>query len=147
MESSPKRVVLGCLVGLAGALLLVGVVSGTVLRHVVQVMPIMVVLAVLRRRPDWGAYAALPIFLFWTFIVVLIWLFLLGLSRIANGHYTAIEVVSTFVMMALSVVGVVKCVQLGRPLRAVGRGSLFLMFAAMQVAAVWVSFLRPIANR
>lgn len=147
MESPARRVVVGCLIGLALALLLVGLVSGTVLRHIVQIVPIMIVLAVVRRRPDWGAYAAIPIFLFWTFIVVLIWLFLLGLSRIANGHYTPIEVISTFLMMACSIVGVVKCVQLGRALPAVGRAVAFLLFAGMQLAAMWVSFLRPIANR
>jgi Flp pilus assembly protein TadB len=40
MESSAKRIVLSCLIGLALALLLVGVVSGTVLRHIVQIVPI-----------------------------------------------------------------------------------------------------------
>jgi hypothetical protein len=110
MESPARRLVVGSLIGLALALLLVGLVSGTVLRHIVQIVPIMVVLAVVRRRPDWGAYAAIPIFVFWIFIVVLIWLFLLGLSRIANGHYTPIEVLSTFLMMACSIVGVVKSV-------------------------------------
>jgi hypothetical protein len=147
MESPARRMVVGCLIGLALALLLVGLVSGTVLRHIVQIVPIMVVLAVVRRRPDWGAYAAIPIFLFWTFIVTMIWLFLLGLSRIANGHYTSIEVISTFFMMAFSIAGGVKCVQLGRSLPAAGRTLAFFLFAGMQVAAMWVSFLRPIANR
>jgi hypothetical protein len=135
------------LIALALALLLVGVVSGTLVRHLVQIVPIMVGLGVLTRRPDWGSYAALPIFMFWTLIVVLIWLFLLGLSRIANGHYTPIEVVSTFVMAGCSIVGVVKSIQLGRSLRPFGRAFMFLLFAIMQFAAMWVSFLRPIANR
>ena len=132
---------------MALALLLVGLVSGTVLRHVVQIVPIVVALGVLARRPDWGAYAALPIFGFWTLVVVLIWLFLLGVSRIANGHYTPIEVASTVVMIACSIAGLVKCLQLGRRLRAVGRLSAFLLFAVLQFSAMWVSFLRPIANR
>jgi hypothetical protein len=139
--------VAGCLIGLAAALLLVGVVSGTLLRHVVQILPIAVAFVVVRRRPAWGAYAALPIFLFWILVVVLIWLFLLGLSRIASGHYTVIEIVSTFVMAACSVAGSVKCVALGRSLPAGSRVAAFLLFAALQVAAMWVSFLRPIANR
>lgn len=147
MKSSAQRVVQSCLIGLALSLLLVGVVSGTVLRHIVQIVPIMVALGVLARRPDWGAYAALPIFGSWTFIVVLIWLFLLGVSRIANGQYTPIEVVSTFVMVACSIVGVLKCVQLGRSLRAPGRLAAFLLFAVMQFTAMWISFLGPIANR
>lgn len=145
--SPAEPVVRACLIALALALLLVGVVSGTLLRHVVQIVPIAVALGVLARRPDWGAYAALPIFGFWILVVVLIWLFLLGLSRIANGHYTPIEVASTVVMIACSIVGFVKCLQLGRPLRAMGRLSVFLLFSAMQFVAMWVSFLEPIANR
>jgi hypothetical protein len=50
-------------------------------------------------------------------------------------------------IMSRRVVGVVKCIHLGRPLRAVGRLSAFLLFAVMQFSAMWVSFLRPIANR
>ena len=92
MAATEQRTVRSCFIGLAVALLLVGVVSGTVLRHLVQIVPILIGLALLARRPDWGAYAAIPIFTFWALIVVLIWLFLLGLSRIANGHYTPIEV-------------------------------------------------------
>ena len=136
-----------CLIGLALALLLVGVVSGTFLRHVVQILPIVLVLIILQARPAWGAYAAIPVFVFWIGIVILIWLFLLDLSRIANGHYTPVELISTFVMAACSVAGVFKSVSLGRPLSVVGRIVVFVLFAALQVAAMWLSFLRPIANR
>jgi hypothetical protein len=147
MASRAKPVVLRCLIGLAFALLLVGVVSGTVLRHVVQILPIAVVTGILARRPDWGAYAAIPIFLFLIFIVMLIRLFLLGFSRIANGHYTPIEVVATFLMAGFSVVGVIRSVPVGRPLRAVERVLVFIVFAALQCGAMWVSFLEPIASR
>ena len=147
MESSARVWVVGCLIGLASALLLVGLVSGTVLRHIIQIVPIIIVLTVVRQRPDWAAYAAIPIFLFWTLVVVLIWLFLLGLSGIASGRYTPIEVMSTFLMIACSIVGVVRCVQLGRPLSALGRTSAFVLFASIQFVVMWISFLGPIANR
>ena len=62
MQRSAPRAVLACLAGLAIALLLVGVVSGTLLRHVVQILPLGLTAAILTRRPAWGAYAALPIF-------------------------------------------------------------------------------------
>src|SRR5262245_53607037 len=100
--SATPRLLRNCLIGLALALLLVGAVSGTFLRHIVQIVPIIVALGLSTRRPDWGAYAALPVFLFWTLVPILIWLFLLGMSRIANGHYTVIEVLSTFVMAGCS---------------------------------------------
>jgi hypothetical protein len=147
MTSSSQRFVSGCLIGLAITLLVVGVVSGTVLRHFVQILPIIVVLAMLARRPEWGAYAAVPIFFFWIFIVVLIWLFLLGLSRIANGHYTPIEILSTFLMAGCSVAGVARAIPLGKALRPIGRALAVALFGVLQVAAMWVSFLRAIANR
>ena len=147
MESTARPSVRTCLIGLAVALLLVGVVSGTFWRHVVQVLPIAFVLLILRGRPAWEAWAAVPIFIFWVGIVILIWLFLLGLSRIANGHYTALEIVLTFVMAACSSAGVVRSLARGRSLPVSGRVVAFALFAALQVAAMWVSFLRPIANR
>ncbi len=136
-----------CLIGLALALLLVGVASGTILRHVVQIVPIVAVLIVLRRRPASGAYAALPIFITWIGIVTLIWLFLLGLSRIANGRYTPVEVVSTLVMAVCSVSGALATFSLGRPLSLLRRAAVFALFGGLQLAAMWVSFLEPIAHR
>jgi len=147
MPIARLRVVLACLIGLGLALLLVGVVSGTLLRHVIQILPIGLAAAVLVRSPEWGAYASIPIFFFWIGIVGLIWLFLLGLSRIASGHYTPIEVVSTFMMVAFSVVGVVGGMSLGKPLRPRAKIFAFMLFASVQLAAMWVSFLKPIANR
>jgi hypothetical protein len=142
-----KPFVTACLIGLGVALFLVGVVSGTFVRHVVQILPILLVLIVLHSRPDWGAYAALPIFIFWIGIVILIWLFLLGFSRIAIGQYTTPEIVLTFVMAGCSVAGVLTSVSLGRSVPVVGRVAVFILFAVLQVAAMWVSFLRSIVNR
>ena len=136
-----------CLSGLALALLAVGVVSGTFIRHVVQILPIVMAAFVLQRRSAVGAYAALPLFVFWIAIVMLIWLFLLGLSRIANGQFTSIEILLTVVMAACCAAGIFKSVPLGRSLSAGRRAATFVLFAALQVAAMWVSFLRPIANR
>jgi len=147
MASPTQRVVSVCLAGLVVALLVVGFVSGTFLRHIVQILPIIVAAGALTRRPDWGAYAAVPIFLFWIFIVVLIWLFLLDLSQIASGHYTLIEIVSTVFMAGFSVVGVLRSIQLGKTLRPTGRALAVSLFGALQVVAMWVSFLKPIANR
>lgn len=147
MTSSAKQLVAGCLIGLGLALMLVGAVSGTVLRHMTQILPICVALGVVSRRPEWGAYAALPLFLFWTLIVVLIWLFLLGFSRIADGQYTVVEVVSTFLMVIFAGVGAVRSLQLGRALPTVPRVLMFLLFAAMQLGAMRLSFLSSIANR
>jgi hypothetical protein len=147
MTFQSERIVWGCLIGLATALFVVGVVSGTVLRHIVQILPILAAAVVMRYRPAWGAYASLPIFVFWVGIVVLIWLFLLGVSRIANGRFTPIEIAATFFMAAFSLVGGATSIQLGKPLRFTGRLLAISLFAMLQVAAMWLSFLKPVANR
>ena len=147
MRRSTPRVVLVCLGGLALALLLVGVVSGTLLRHVVQIVPILLAGAILTRRPALGAYAALPLFGFWLFVCVMIWLFLLGVSRLANGTYSPIEILLTVVMAGCSMVGAVKCIAVGRPSRASARALAVVLFLVVQLAVMWVSFLEPIANR
>ena len=86
---------------MATALLFVGIVSGTVLRHIAQMVPIMV----------------------------------------------GLEVAATFVMAGCSLLGVVRSIQVERRARPVARVLVFLAFAVMQALAMWVSFLRPIANR
>lgn len=145
--TSAQRTVAASLVGLSVALLLVGVVSGTFFRHVVQIIPAAVALAFAVRRPAVGAYAAIPIFAFWTLVCILIWLFLLGVSRIARGTYTTAEIVLTLVMVGASVVGGAKSLAVGRPLSVPRRAATILLFAAFQVGAMIVSFLKPIVNR
>lgn len=68
-----------CLLGLALALVVVGTVSGTIVRHIVQIAPLASV-GLLARRPAVASSAALPIFALWMAIAVLIWMFLLGVS-------------------------------------------------------------------
>ena len=145
--SSRASVLITCLGGLAIALMVVGVVSGTVLRHVVQIVPVLLAAAFVSWRPAIGAYAALPIFIFWILIVILIWLFLAGLSRIANGHYTATEILSTVVMAVCCGYGVFRAIPSGRPASIAARVVTFIAFAALQFAAMLISFSRSIANR
>ena len=147
IANSNSRTVSACLIGLAIALLVVGVVSGTLLRHIIQILPIILAVALVRQRPDWGAYAALPILLFWLLVALLIWAFLLGLSGIASGRYTVVEIICTVFMAGFSTVGVWASIGVGRTLRAAGRISAFISVAVLQVAVMWISFLKPIANR
>ena len=146
MPSNP-RVISICLLAVAVALLVVGVVSGTFLRHVVQILPVILAMVVLDRRPHLGAYTALPIFVFWALIMLLIWLFLLGISRIANGNYTVVEIICTLCIAAFSVFGIVKAITVGKVLRPLRKMLAFTTFAALQVAAMWASFLPPLVNR
>src|SRR2546425_8210151 len=62
----------------AGALIVVGIVSHTLLRHFIQIAPLIGALSLLLRRSAFGVSAAVPLFAFWFLIMGAIWLFLLG---------------------------------------------------------------------
>jgi hypothetical protein len=142
-----QRTVAASLALLLAALLFVGAVSGTVLRHTVQIIPGVIALVLVARRPSLGAWAAVPIFAFWIFIVVLIWLFLLGLSRIASGHYTVAEIAATVVMAGASALGAGRSLSLGVPATVSSRIAAVLAFGLLQVAAMWISLMKGIATR
>ena len=72
----------------AVALVLVGIASDTLLRHLVQIAPLGLALIVVLRHSSWGISAAAPLFAFWLLLMIGIWLFLLGLARIFPGTFT-----------------------------------------------------------
>ena len=69
--ATDARHVAACLAGVVGSLLLVGVVSDTLARHVVQVVPVLAI---------WGV------------VMAAIWAYPVGLSDIASGTYSGLEV-------------------------------------------------------
>lgn len=142
-----QRVVLACLAGLIVSLLLVGLLSGTLIRHIVQVLPAIGAFLLLQRHAPRGASAAMPVFLFWTSIMILIWLYLLGMSSFAAGHYTTAEIILTGAIAVCSLVGIVFCRRTGKVLSLGERMSLFGLFVILQLGAMWISFLQPFANR
>jgi hypothetical protein len=147
---STRNIVALCLAGVAAALLLVGLESGTIVRHIIQIIPIPPAIAVAVRRPAWGALVAIPIFLFWSLIMILIWLFVLGISRVASGDYTAIELALTAVIALFSVVGIVASGRLVAAPTWSHRVVVLCVFAlagGVQFAAMWTAFLPPFAYR
>jgi hypothetical protein len=140
-ERSDLVGILGALTGLVIALLLVGVVSHTPLRHAMQVTPAVIAAVLVAMRARASRYAALPIFVIWLFLMTLIWLFLLGITRIITGTFTTAETVLTLVIGFSSLWGTVAVLRRPRAnlLPAV---LFFVVFTALQFAAVWMS-LRP----
>jgi hypothetical protein len=130
------------LVGVIGGLMLVGVVSHTPLRHLIQVAPAGVVLLLTGRRVGWADDAAWPVFGFWFLIMLGIWLYLLGVARIITGRFSTAEVVLSILVGLLCVVGFVALLSSPPRPRRVLRLVVVLGFATLQVAAMWLS-LRP----
>ena len=135
-----EKVVAVCLAILAASLLVVGVVSDTILRHIIQIIPILFALGLIWQRPSAGSYMALPIFGFWLFIVVIIWLYLLGVSDLAEGTYSNPEVALSVIIAATSAWGILRSIQTGQPLTWRYRTTLAIIGLASQVAFIAVSF-------
>jgi len=145
--TSAIRIVIACLVILMASLLAVGVVSGTAIRHVVQVLPGVILLSFFARRFAWLPYAAMAIFAFFLFIMMLIWLFLLGIAQIVTGTFTAAEVALTVVIGLASVGGIVAAWRVPRTVNRGAQVGAFLLAAVVQVGAMWLSLQPFLANR
>jgi hypothetical protein len=143
----PDRRLTSCLIGLIVGLLLVGFVSGTPLRHVVQVLPASLALFLLRRRPSWSPYAALPIFLFWFLIMGLIWLHLLGLAHIITGNFSHVEIILTIFIAIWSLAGLLSFFRSSSSATLAARILAFSIFLALQIAALWLSMQPYISRR
>src|SRR6266566_7266578 len=96
-----------CLIGIILSLLVVAVVSGTPLRHAIQLMPVVIALVAVAGRAAWGRYAALPLFIFWFVMMLFIWLYLLGIAQVLSGRFTLTEIICTVVIGVCCVCGVV----------------------------------------
>lgn len=140
MTGGTKPIV-GALVGLIVSLLLVGYVSGTLIRHLIQITPAVLALVLVIRRVQWAEYAALSVLVFWFLLVIAIWLFLLGIASIVSGTFAPVEIVLTLTIGACSLWGIVGVLR-ARRAGIVARVTAFLLFAALQIGALWVS-LRP----
>lgn len=142
----PPGLISICVFAVVLSLLLDGIISGTPVRHIIQVSASVAVLRLLHRRLPWAAYAALPIFLFWLFIAALIWMYLLGVSTIASGTYTNEEIFLTVVIGVASVSGIVLVIKNRRggwPARITAS----LLFLVLQILAMWLSLRPGWANR
>ena len=144
MASASVRAVL---IGVVAALLVVGVVSHTPLRHCVQVAPGIAVLGLQHFRREAARFAALAIFVFWLSMMVLIWLFLLGIARVVTGHFTPVEIALTIVIGLASAIGIVAATRADGTSRWPARIAAFVAGAACQVGATWLSIQPMLANR
>ena len=133
--------------GVAGSLLIVGVESGTFIRHVIQVVPIILALAAVTRGQNRGAAVALPIFAFWLLVVALIWLYVAGVRTVFTGNFTSIEIALTVVMGLLCVLGIRASLPPDGTASITARIVTAVAFGVLQVGAMLISFLEPFVNR
>src|SRR5215467_1103709 len=138
-----------CSLAILVALYVVGAVSvppGS-LRHEVQTLPLWFPIVLGFRNSELAKWAALPCFLFWLTIMIFIWLFLLGWARIVSGHFIPTEIAMTLVVGFASLAGLGACVRWHTAVRTPVVVTLFVLVAAMQLAAFYVSLFPYIARR
>ncbi len=141
------RFLVVCCVLIIAALLVVGSVSHGVIRHVVQTAPLWVAIVLGSRRSEWSKWAAIPCFLFWLIVMVLIWLFLLGLARIITGTFSPTEIAMTIIVGLASFSGLVSAVATKTSAPPFKAAALAIVLAVVQVAALRISLLPAIAHR
>jgi hypothetical protein len=122
------------------SLLLVGVVSDTFLRHVIQVIPPVVALALVAKASPLGASAAAPILTFWLGVMINIWMFLLGIARIFTGTFTPSEIALTITIAVSCGLGLFGIVRSGVESSVGKRVVTALVFGICQFVALIASF-------
>jgi hypothetical protein len=141
------RMIPACRVAVIAALYVVGFVSQTELRHVVQTLPLWVgaILGYLGVRM--ARWVALPLFLIWLILMSLIWLYLLGWSNVIHGHFSPVEIAMTLIVGISSLAGIVGCVPGIQSAGLLAGSGVFLLSASSQVAMLYVGFLPKFAHR
>ncbi|HVM74978.1 MAG TPA: hypothetical protein VMT75_04995 [Candidatus Saccharimonadales bacterium] len=148
MNNEPaSRRVSWCLVGLIVSLLMVGFVSHTPIRHAIQVTPACLVAALTWRGASWSRFAALPVFLIWLLLMILIWLYLLGIAHVISGTFSGTEIPLTIAIGLAAIAGTVFVFRNKDSLTWAPRLIAFFFGAALQVAALWLSFQPGFARR
>jgi hypothetical protein len=134
------------LASVALALTVVGVVSGTLRTHLVQISPIVLLLALLPLARPLVSAAAAAVLSWWIVTMSWIWLFLLGLSQFLTGRFSATEILLTIVIGAACLAGLSASRRAETiPLRT--RLPTILFAAGIQSLALWLSYQPIITGR
>ncbi len=129
------------------ALLVVGAVSHGVLRHIVQTLPLWIVIVLGARSSGCSKWAALPCFVFWLLLMTAIWLYLLGWARIVSGTFSTTEVTMTVIVGAASLLGIARASRIRSGVAFWPAAATSVLVAALQLAALRISLLPAIAHR
>lgn len=127
------------LLGLIVALMLVGFVSHTPIRHLIQVTPCLLSLALLWRGYKWAPISAMPLFAAWFVLMTLIWLFLLGIAKVLTGHFTPAEIALTIVIGLCCLGGFSTALRDYKGRSIVTPLLVFTVFLGLQAGAIWLS--------
>ena len=144
---NPSKWIACCSLAVLIALYVVGAVSHGSLRHEVQTLPLWIPIVLGFRRSQFAKWAALPCFLFWLAIMILIWLFLLGWTHIVRGHFSPIEIAMTLLIGIACCCGLIACLRWRTAIRLPAALAVCLLSAAFQLLAFRISLIPFIASQ
>jgi hypothetical protein len=142
---APRRMA-ACALAIFLALMVVGAVSTSVLRHGVQTLPLWIVIWLAMRDSPWTRWAAFPVFGFWLVLMGVVWSFLLGWTRLISGTFSPTEVAMTGVVGVAAVVGLVAAARAPRATGVGGASALAAGVFLLQLGVFVVSFRPGIAR-
>lgn len=122
------------------AIMCVGVVSRTIVRHIVQAIPAVIALILVARVSPLATSASAPICTFWLGVMINIWLFILGIARIFSGTFSTVEIVLTIIIAAASAAGILAIVRSAVRLPTSTRLIAAAVFGIGQLLAMIASF-------
>ena len=137
--SSSRVPMVASLLTVALALLSVGLISHTVARHTVQILPVVLALGLSVRKSRYADAAAVAVFLFWLLIMAGIWLFLLGIASIFSGRFSPAEVVLTLIIGCACIAGLFASAHRSHA-PVVTSALVFLCFSIVQLFAMWSTY-------
>lgn len=143
---NPSGTIAVSALALIAALIVVGIDSGGIVRHILQTLPVWAAVILGLRNSTLTKWAALPVFLFWLVLMTLIWLYVLGLSTIANGTYNAVELSMTFIVALAAITGIAAAIFAPGGARPGAAAMLFIAIAAVQIGLMAVSLKPPISS-
>lgn len=135
-----------CALILILSLYVVGIVSHGVIRHVVQTAPLWVVVGLGFRRSPWTKWTILSPLVLWLFLMINIWLFLLGLPHLMGGTFTPIEIAMTITIGVAAVVGIATALRVRTTVPWTRAAATLLLMAGLQLFVLWVSFQPGVAR-
>ena len=127
-------------------LLVIGAVSGTIVRHIVQLIPIFAALCLALAGRKGAASAALPLFSFWFLIMVLVLLTATGIANVAPGTYSPTEIAMASLIWIACGLGGCRVLWMRSESSLGIRVGLFLSFGMLQILLFRVSFIRQLAQ-
>ena len=134
------------LASVALALIVVGAVSGTLRTHLVQIAPLVLLLACLARSRAVIPVAAAAVLSWWLVTMAAIWLFLLGLSRFLTGRFSPAEIFLTLVIGVACLNGLSASRRAGSLPLTMSLPTIVLA-AGLQSLALWFSYQPIVIGR